>query len=292
MSDTVYQIITDRIVGLLEKGVVPWQQTWKGRLGIPRNLGTKKTYEGVNLFLLASMGYQSPFWLTFKQAIKLGGNVRKGEKACPVVFWKILEDKTDGAKEPKKRPLLRYYSVFNVAQCEQIAYLVPDIASVDRPACLIAKPEQLVERMSQRPPIKHGLAQAFYSPREDFVGMPTRRSFASDEHYYGVLFHELTHATGHQSRLNRATLTEKAGFGTDSYAKEELIAEMGSAFLCAHAEIVERTIENSAAYLNGWLQRLKGDCKLVVHAAAAAQKAADFITGKPKLVGVESEAHP
>jgi len=123
------------------------------------------------------------------------------------------------------------------------------------------------------------MARAFYSPREDYIGLPVRERFEQAEGYYATLFHELTHATGHESRLNRPTLTEKAGFGSNPYCKEELIAEMGAAFLCGHAEIGERTIDNSAAYLKGWLEQLRNDKTLIVQAAAQAQKAADFILG-------------
>ena len=133
--------------------------------------------------------------------------------------------------------------------------------------------------MPQRPEIKHGMARAFYSPGEDCVGLPVRERFERAEGYYATLFHELVHATGHESRLNRSSLTEKSGFGSNPYCKEELIAEMGAAFLCGQAEIAERTIENSAAYLHGWLEQLRSDKTLIVQAAAQAQKAADFILG-------------
>jgi antirestriction protein ArdC len=141
------------------------------------------------------------------------------------------------------------------------------------------KPEEIVAGMPQRPAIRHGMIQAFYSPCEDIVSMPARERFDAMENYYSALFHELIHSTGHESRLNRSTLTEKAGYGSDPYCKEELIAEMGAAFLCAQAEIVERTLANSAAYMNGWVGRLRMDKTLIVHAAAQAQKAADFILG-------------
>ena len=222
------------------------------------------------------MSYESPFWLTFRQALQLGGTVRKGEKSCPVVFWKqtTIEDKASG--EPQKIPLLRYYHVFNVAQCDG---LKTGTAPVAEPVNGILKPDEIVAHMPQRPEIKHGMARAFYSPREDCVGLPVRERFDRAEGYYATLFHELVHATGHESRLNRVTLTEKAGFGSNPYCKEELIAEMGAAFLCGQAEIAERTIDNSAAYLNGWLEQLRNDKTLIVQAAAQAQKAADFILG-------------
>ncbi len=222
------------------------------------------------------MSYESPFWLTFRQASQLGGSVRKGEKSCPVIFWKptSIADKESG--EPQKIPLLRFYHVFNVAQCDGLKLASKPVeASVNG----ITRPEEIVAQMPQRPEIKHGMARAFYSPREDFVGLPVRDRFEQAEGYYATLFHELVHATGHESRLNRATARELSGFGSNPYCKEELIAEMGAAFLCGHAEITERTIDNSAAYLQGWLEQLRSDKTLIVQAAAQAQKAVDFILG-------------
>jgi antirestriction protein ArdC len=142
------------------------------------------------------------------------------------------------------------------------------------------KPTEIVAGMPQPPIINHGMSKAFYSPREDSVGMPLPERFESEEGYFATLFHELVHSTGHERRLKRATLADSAGFGSDPYCKEELIAEMGAAFLCGHAEIIERTIDNSAAYLNAWLERLRNDKMLIVQAAAQAQKATDFILGR------------
>ena len=141
------------------------------------------------------------------------------------------------------------------------------------------RPAEIVANMPQVPIIKHGMARAYYSPLEDYVGMPDRERFDSEPGYFATIFHELVHATGHKSRLKRPSITERNGFGSDPYCKEELIAELGSAFLCGHAEIVERTIDNSAAYLKGWLEQLRNDRTLIVQAAAQAQKAADFILG-------------
>jgi antirestriction protein ArdC len=139
--------------------------------------------------------------------------------------------------------------------------------------------------MPQPPILKHGMTHAYYSPKEDCVGLPPRERFERTEGYYATVFHELVHSTGHEKRLKRSTLTEKSGFGSNPYCKEELIAEMGAAFLCGLAEIGERTIDNSAAYLKGWLEQLRNDKTLIVQAAAQAQKAADFILGR-----TESEA--
>jgi antirestriction protein ArdC len=277
MKNQTYDRITDRIIALLEQGTVPWHKPWKARTGLPRNFVSQKPYRGINVFLLIAMMYESPLWLTFRQVSRLGGSVRKGEKACPVVFWKQLkfEDKESG--EQKKKRLLRFYHVFNVAQCDGLKIgTEPVEASVNG----VIKPEEIVAGMPQAPIIKHGMAHAYYSPREDYVGLPARERFDRTEGYYSTLFHELVHSTGHEKRLKRSTLTESAGFGSNPYCKEELIAEMGAAFLCGQAEIAERTIDNSAAYLKGWLEQLRQDKLLIIQAAAQAQRAADFILGR------------
>lgn len=277
MKNRTYEHITDRITALLEQGTVPWHKPWKARTGLPRNFVSQKPYRGINVFLLIAMSYESPLWLTFRQVSQLGGTVRKGEKACPVVFWKqtTVEDKESG--EPKKKRLLRFYHVFNVTQCDGLKNCT---APVETPANGVCKPEEIVANMPQPPLVKHGMTHAYYSPREDCVGLPTRERFERTEDYYSTVFHELVHSTGHEKRLKRATPTESAGFGSNPYCKEELIAEMGAAFLCGQAEIGERTIDNSAAYLKGWLEQLRHDKMLMVHAAAQAQRAADFILGK------------
>jgi antirestriction protein ArdC len=231
------------------------------------------------------MSYASPYWLTFKQAQGLGGNVRRGEKACPVVFWKWLDVDDAGQPRGKRRvPMLRYYSAFNVAQCEGIAGRVPALGESQRTHNAIESAEQVVAAMPKRPAIQHKWPRAFYSPDADYVGIPEPSLFDRPEDYYSVLFHELTHATGHESRLNRKGVSGSDGlwsaFGSQPYCKEELVAEMGAAFLCGQTGIVERTLDNSAAYVASWLSRLKDDVRLVVHAAAQAQKAADFILGR------------
>jgi antirestriction protein ArdC len=277
MSTYAYERITGQIIALLEQGTVPWHKTWKSSTGFPRNFVTKKPYRGINVLILLCANYESPFWLTCRQANILGGTVRKGEKACPVVFWKRLTVGEKDSPEERKIPLLRYYHVFNLAQCEGLKNGHPSPTGTEPPA---SKPEEIVANMPQRPPIKDGFTQAFYSLREDYVGMPELARFEGSEQYYAALFHELVHSTGHETRLNRSTLTETEGFGSDPYCREELIAEIGAAFLCGHAEIGERTIVNSAAYVAEWLKRIKDDKKLIVQAAAQAQRAADFVLGR------------
>ncbi|MEI9966920.1 MAG: zincin-like metallopeptidase domain-containing protein [Candidatus Moraniibacteriota bacterium] len=211
-----------------------------------------------------------------------------------VLFWtqKTIEDEESG--EERKVPLLRLYSLFNVAQCDGLKEAPETGETQDTWA--ITKPGEIVEKMPMPPKIKHGMTESFYSPREDCVSMPMQKRFGKKEEYYSTLFHELVHSTGHESRLRRPSLAEKAGFGSDHYCKEELIAEMGATFLCGYAGIVDRTIDNSAAYVKGWLERLKDDKTLIVQAAAQAQRAADFILGamgtEPKAASMENSPQP
>jgi antirestriction protein ArdC len=278
---SVYDQITERITGLLEKGTVPWRKPWKSQGELPCNLVTKKQYRGINLLLLHAASFESPYWLTFRQALESGGSVRRGEKSCPVVFWKQLEIEDEASGEKEKIPMMRFYHVFNVAQCDGLKNVPAPAHSTGTltPAMTLAKAGAIVSGMPNPPQIKYGMARAFYSPGADFVGLPQFGSFRSEAGYYGTLFHELIHATGHVSRLNRSTVMESAEFGSNPYCKEELIAEMGAAFLCGQAGIAESTVENSVAYIQNWLEQLKNDRTLIVQAAAQAQKAADFILG-------------
>ena len=280
MNSKSYDRITERIVSLLSQGTVPWHKPWHVQTGLPRNLITQKPYRGINVFLLMAMNYESPNWLTLRQANAMGGQIKPGEKSCPVVFWKPMKVQDKETKEEKKIPFLRLYHVFNVSQCTGLKNIPP----ADNSAFIQTLPAELVANMPQRPVIKHGMNMASYSPGSDMVNMPDRARFQSEDHYYATLFHELVHSTGHEKRLKRASIMERNGYGSDPYAREELIAEMGSAFLCGYAGIVDQTINSSAAYLEGWLKQLKEDKTLIVHAAAQAQKAADFILGhKPEI---------
>ena len=273
----VYDVITDRVIEKLEAGTIPWEKPWGGKAGMPKNLKSGKAYRGINVFLLHSLGYESPYFLTFKQAKERGGSVRKGEKGCPVVFWKWLE--VEQADEPttKRVPMLRYYTVFNVAQCEGISAPAIDVPERKHEPVLAA--QATVRAMPNPPGIVHGYTGAAYSPRTDIVRMPKPGRFESSERYYSTLFHELTHSTGHSSRLDRNVDLKLAAFGSSDYSREELVAEMGAAFLCGETGILD-TIEQSAAYIEGWLRSLRNNRKLVVTAAAQAQKAVDFILNR------------
>jgi antirestriction protein ArdC len=210
------------------------------------------------------------------------------------VFWKWLErkvaDGTTGKTRTERVPMLRYYSVFNADQCEDLAHPLLDaerlLAPLERSEFeRIAAAEALFEGFEGRPPVRHGGNRACYSPSLDQVEMPACEAFESVESYYSVLFHELTHSTGHRSRLDRDTLRDVARFADHSYSREELVAEMGASFLRAVAGIESEPMdENSAAYLRAWIKKLKGDSRLVVVAAAQAQKAADWVRGERAVV--------
>lgn len=280
----VYEIITDRIMEKLAQGCVPWHQPWAGNSEYPKNLITKKEYRGINVFMLACAGFASPFWASYKQIKELGGNVNKGEKGWPVVFWKFM-DEDDSADNKKHIPLLRYYTVFNVDQTSGIdEKKIPKSAAKYNEIEKLEQCEAVVLAMPHRPEITYNDQRgACYTHSKDRVNMPKMESFDGAEEYYSTLFHELTHSTGHESRLNRkGIISGTAAFGTKEYSKEELVAEMGAAFLCGHCQIDNKTIDNSAAYINSWLKKLKDDPKMVILAAAQAQKAADFILGIEK----------
>jgi antirestriction protein ArdC len=295
---SVYEIITERVIALLEAGKIPWQKPWRGGEQAPQNLISRKPYRGVNVFLLNAMHYQAPFWLTFRQAQEMGGHVRKGEKACPVVFWKWLDVEAPEDPTGKKRvPFLRYYSAFNLAQVDGIPTdKIPSLGEHQREHTPIEEAERIVAGMPKRPQIQHGGGRACYVPSVDRVEIPEPGTFRSGQDYYSTLFHELTHATGHETRLNRKGVSGSDGswsaFGSNPYAKEELVAEMGAAFLCAECGIVERTIESSAAYVSAWLQRLRSDSKLIVQAAAQAQHAADFVLNRKAVDANATEIQP
>jgi antirestriction protein ArdC len=274
----VYEIVTSKIIEQLESGVAPWQKPWKS--DPPMNLISQKEYRGLNVFLLGSQGYGSRYWLSFNQASKLGGHVKQGAKSSLVVYWSIGEEKTirkaDGTEKKSKPILLRYYSVFNLEQTEGIAEKL-GLSSSARVAD-IEDCERIVSQMPNAP-AREQSHKAWYRPSNDTVGMPAKTAFNSPEAYYATLFHELTHSTGHASRIGREGIENLNEFGSESYSKEELVAELGASMLCGITGISPAVIQNSAAYLKCWIERLKGDSKLIVSAASAAQKAADYIRG-------------
>ncbi len=271
----VYSIVNNRIIEHLEKGVVPWHQTWT-KAGLPKNLITGKNYRGINVWLLSTLNYSQNYFLTFKQAKELGGTVKRGEKSQEVIFWKWLEKEDKNTKEIERIPMLRYYNVFNIDQCEGIPKeKLPQVEL--RKNNPLETCERIIEEMPKRPNIVSKEHRAYYSKTNDYVNIPKIETFDKSEDYYGALFHELVHSTGHNERLCRRELLESKGFGTEDYAKEELTAEMGASYLKSYAGIPIEQLENNASYIQSWLGRLKNDKKFIVHASAQAQKATDYI---------------
>ncbi len=283
----LYQTVTDRILASLKAGIIPWEKPWNSPRwtgnAFPRNFLTGKPYRGINVFLLWASPYSSPFWLTFKQAQALKGTVRKGEKGTPIVFYKPLGSHTreESGKEEQDRAAFVFcsYTVFNVEQCNGLTLPVTE-PSLPVNSHLSETCEAIVDGWGNRPALhlqNESECRAYYHPATDSVHLPARFRFVDGAHYYSTLFHELIHSTGHESRLNR---TFGARFGDDLYTKEELLAEMGAAFLCAHAGIAnDHTDRNTIAYLQSWISRLEEDHRLIIHAAGNAQKAVDFILG-------------
>lgn len=278
MSSKVYQIVTDRILAELAKGVVPWLKPWRNDGSLPTNLVSKKPYRGANLFLLPRE-YPTNYFVSFRQCKGLGGRVRKGERAHLVVFWKFLKQTDQETGEPTGRdiPMLRYYNVFNVDQCEGLDLSkIPEVELSDIPT--LDRCEATVDGMPNPPEIKEGDAFACYYPAIDMVNMPQRGLFKSSESYYKTLFHELVHSTGHESRLDRMTDRISYARGSQDYSREELVAEMGAAFLAGQCGIdTEEETKQSASYIDSWRRKISEDPKLVVTAAGRAQKAADYI---------------
>lgn len=287
-ADTIYQMVTDRIVAALEAGTVPWQKPWRVS-GLHRNFNSKRPYRGINQFILdmvaADEGYSSPYWITYKKLSEAGGTLIQkpdaekgtGQSSTPVVFWKMNRWETNevddkGNKVIKTIPMLRYFNVFNTDQVEGID--VPEVVADDFSP--IEAAQAIVDNMPNRPKLSHGGDRAFYHPAKDSVRLPKQAQFLTPEAYYATAFHELVHSTGHDSRLNRPEVMDLTSFGDDPYAREELVAEMGAAMLCGLSGI-DATFDNSAAYVASWLKRIKDDKKLIIGAAGKAQAAADYI---------------
>lgn len=290
MNQDIYSQVTDRIISLLQQGVVPWKSPYLSKVGLPRNFSTGRAYQGINIFLLGCQRFTSPYFLTFLQAKELGGYVRKGERGSMVVKYGTYQ-KAEGhnsqgaADEAETRRYLKSYTVFHASQVEGVEFPkledLPDLPITDK----TARARAIVEGMPLAPEIREGSAVPCYRKRTDSVHMPERGFFTSEEAYYAVLFHELVHSTGHSSRLARPSLLENKGMHAEEdtsrkvYAEEELVAEMGASFLTAQAGIIEGELENSAAYLQSWITALKSkDAKgWIIRAASQAQKAANFI---------------
>ena len=269
----VYDAITEKVITALEAGVAPWKRPWSSlSSGEYRNAVTGRHYRGLNILMLnissAIQGFTDPRWLTYKNAIALKGNVKKGEKGTQIVFWNFFNTETelaDGTKKIKQRPFARAYTVFNVQQTEGIDF--PSLDTLEAPAPQATN--EIAEKLLGLATVYHGGPKAFYTAASDTIGMPDRDAFESLELYYSTACHELVHWTGHKGRLDRDL---KHRFGSKAYAFEELVAEMGSAFVGAQIMLPFDGMRHPE-YIASWLECLKEDNKAIFTAASKAQAA-------------------
>lgn len=287
----VYQMVTDRIIELLEAGTLPWQKPWHESGGLPMNLISKRPYRGINLWLLLSLSYERNLFLTWDQLKKIGGSVNQGQHGHIVVFWKQVKkvpEELDENHQPKTTPMLRYYKVFNVEQCRDIPKdLVPELAKHEVDGLLEC--EGIINTMPDCPVIKHKEQKAFYHLVEDYINMPRKKSFTTPESYYSTLFHELVHSTGAEKRLGRKSIVDMAEFGSEPYSMEELIAELGASYLNSFTGILDKQIENSASYISSWLEKFRSDKRFIIAASGQAQRAVDLILNRQEK---ESKEEP
>lgn len=276
MKKDVYEMVTDRIIYQLEQGVIPWQKPWGGVIDGAYNRISKKPYSLLNQMLLQHSGE----YATFKQWSELGGHIRKGEKSEIVVFWKLLpyeDENADGEKIIKQIPLLRYYNVFHVSQVDGVEPKEIDLNEFEP----IEKAERIKTEYMTREHLKileKLTDKAFYSPAFDYIQVPCKEQYRNVEEFYSTLFHEMVHSTGYKTRLDREDVKDCMYFGSENYSKEELTAELGSAFLVNLLGIeTKKSFRNSSAYIQGWLRRLRGDKKFIVSASSKAEKAVKYI---------------
>ena len=261
----VYTRITEQIKQKLEQGTLPWKKSWV--IGLPQNLISKRPYNGINFLSLCTANYPSPYYLTFLQCKEKGGYVKRDEKGQLIIFWKLMDKDMPGDEETESAriPLTRYSYVYNITQTS----LYDD---KPEPTSIVGC-EEIINNIKDRPVIKHNTIRCYYSPVEDFISLPMPEDFNSTEEYYSTLFHELIHWTGHKSRLARI----EYGRDVTEKATEELIAEIGSSYLCGLCGISSAVIDNQASYIDGWLSHLKHDPAYFIKAATAASKAVNFI---------------
>ena len=274
----VYQMVTERIIAELEKGSIPWEKPWTGVRSGAYNRVSKKAYSLLNQMLLKHTGE----YATFKQWSELGGKIKKGEKSEIIVFWKITEieeENEDNEKVKKNIAILRYYNVFHISQVEGVKPLESPFPEV-KP---IEEADRIINDYVTREHIDFtecASNKAYYSPSMDCVVVPMKEQYKLINEYYSTTFHELTHSTGHKTRLDRLESGAVAAFGTETYSKEELVAEIGSASIMNLLGIeTTKTFRNSAAYIQSWIKVLKNDNKFIVSAASKAEKAVNFILG-------------
>ena len=264
-----YRKVTNEIIDRLRCGTIPWRQTWKS--GLPTNAVSHRPYRGINVWLLSQHEYQSNLWLTYNQARQLDGYVKRGERGRKIVFWKITETVDEETDEVRTIPLLRTYTVFNVDQT------TVEVDAETRAFDPITEAQGIIDGYQDKPAVAPG--EPAYHPTTDIVTMLSPTAFDSPDEYYSTMFHELSHSTGHQSRLGRNISNH---FGSDPYAEEEVVSEMSASYLSAMAgtEVFSKTIDNAAAYIKSWIQRFQDNDRLIISLSSRAQRSADWILGK------------
>jgi antirestriction protein ArdC len=297
---SLYDEVSNRIIAMIENGVVPWRKTWS-TYGLARNYISGRLYTGINYILMNNTGHPIPYFATFNQIKELGGRIKKGAEANMVIYFKMYykdsDDKTLAPEVAKGRyqkgedirvlKFIRYYNVFNVEDIEDVEIdnsRFPEVRLEDNEK--ITRCEEIIMNMPNPPNLRQIDAnRAFYSPAQDFINLPSIGQFESSEHYYATYFHELIHATGHPSRLARNEVMDFSGFGSKPYSKEELVAEMGASFLSCHCQIdYDSVIENNASYLAGWLNVLKEDPRFIFKVSSEVQKAIEHILNQNRFI--------
>jgi antirestriction protein ArdC len=272
MSNAIYQSVTDSIIAQLEKGAAPWIKSWKTDSSADKNFITQKAYSGINTLILGMAGYSNPSWASYKQWQDKGVQVKKGEKATQIVFFKPVSktstNENTGETETSGYAVLRAYSVFNA---EQTDIEIMPATEPETPFNPIPAIESKIKETGAI--IRHGGDAAFYMPGKDCIQLPNKSAFLSESNYYATVFHELAHWTGAKHRLDRQL--DKGKYGNPAYAFEELVAEISAAFLCADYKIQGDL--RHAGYIESWLKACRDDNKAIFKAAALAQKAVDFI---------------
>jgi len=281
MSKDKYEIVTARIIENMRKGIIPWQKPWSS-IGRPMNFVSKRNYSGFNSFALMTTNYTSPYWLTYNQAENLGGNIKRGEKGTPIVYWNFFKSKdTEDESKTNSVPFMKFFTVFNTEQTDGITYTNPADAVLSNLIPNHDLADEVIAAYRSREGvglINEDNERAYYRVKADLINMPNRQQFKSQGNWYATYFHELGHSTGISKRLDRGLGTDTRHFGDDRYSKEELVAEFTSSILLAEFNLFDdNQFDNSTAYIQSWIKKLEDQPNLLVSASNAAFRAADLI---------------
>lgn len=272
------KVMTDQIIKAMRGGKIPWVKPWYSYQNPVTNYKTKQSYNGINTIVLGMSEYECPFWVTYKQALDLGGHVKPEMVGTKIIYGSMITKKAK-TKDEKDQffPLYKNYTVFNL---KQTTLDIPDLNKKVLDFNPIEKAEKIIANFSKCPQVSNDGDRAYYAPKRDHVTLPPKANFKTVEGYYATLFHELSHSTGHTSRLDRKSLGQGHGFGSHEYSKEELIAEMSAAYLCGYSGITSK-IDNTAAYLQSWIKTFQDKPRMLIQAGTAAHKATNHILGIP-----------